>query len=69
METFKLIKMSAPGWEKTFNTETEARNELYKWICNLCKEDDGIRVNSSLDELLYTACGCEFWYEQVDPSE
>jgi hypothetical protein len=61
--------MSAPGWEKTFNTEIEARNELYKWICNLCKEDDGIRVNSSLDELLYTACGCEFWYEQVDSSE
>jgi hypothetical protein len=69
MVTFKLIKNSGAGWEKIFNSEIEARNELYKWICNLCKEEDTIKANSSIDDMLCTACGCEFWYEIVDPSE
>lgn len=60
MGTFVLMKLSAPGWEKTFNSKKEARNELYKWICPQCKEEEGIKDYSSLSEMLSTACGCEF---------
>ena len=66
MATFKLLKLSAPGWEKIFKSEIEVRNELYKLICNLCKEEDDIRANSSLDDMLCTACGLEFDYESTE---
>ena len=70
----KLIKMSSPGWEQEFETENELKQELFKWICGDCKEgnkefdDDGnllyeglpVNIDSSVDEMLSTACGCEF---------
>ena len=73
-----LIKRSDPGWEKEFQTEEELKAELYNWICKGCKEGcdeefDGfvhieppIDLTSSLDEMLSTACGCEFCVEEDD---
>ena len=75
-----LIKMSGPGWEKEFESETELKAELYKHICSHCckgskgsyYDDDGkeiewedppITEDSSLEAMLGTACGCEYWYE------
>jgi hypothetical protein len=72
----KLIKMSSPGWEREFQMEEELKAELYSWICKDCKEgyedeyeDDlifkslSINIDSSLYEMLSTACGCEFGIE------
>jgi len=69
-----LIKISAPGWEKKFDTEEDMRKELYKHICNLCREggDDGhgyieypVDENSTLNHLLSTACGAEYMVEET----
>lgn len=70
----KLYKLSSPGWEKDFQTENELKQELFTWLCEGCQEgskyfdDDGslkyedlpVNIDSSLDEMLNTACGCEF---------
>jgi hypothetical protein len=66
-----LIKLSEPGWEKSFTREDELRKELYGHICGLCRRGDEtedykqepVDENSSIDELLGTACGCEFMVE------
>ena len=73
----KLIKLSAPGWEKEFDTEEEVKAELYSHICNLCRKgeiaetDEGefvlwdpVDENSSVGDMLWTACGCEFDVER-----
>ncbi len=36
---YTLIKQSAPGWEKKFVSESEAKEELYKWVCIGCLKD------------------------------
>jgi hypothetical protein len=70
----KLFKLSAPGWEKEFQTKDELHKELFKHICGICQEGDKaynnegeliyesspVNESSSIDELLCTACGCEF---------
>ena len=61
---FTLVKMSAPGWEKKFNTRSAARDELYKYICSQCCTEEGITANSKIEEMLGTACGCEFDLEE-----
>ena len=61
---FVLIKMSAPGWEKKFKTRSEARDELYKHICSQCTTEEGITKNSKIEDMLATACGCEFDFEE-----
>ena len=70
-----LIKNSDPGWEREFQTEAELKTELYSWICKDCKEgcdeeyggfvhvEPPIDLTSSLDEMLSTSCGCEFYVE------
>lgn len=62
----RLIKMSAPGWEKEFETEEEARKELYNHICSLCIEGDGVTEDSTIDHMLWTACGAEYFFEDDD---
>jgi len=78
-----LFKMSEPGWEKRFDNVNEVRAELYKHICKICREgdkaydsdgklvyeSDPVNENSSLGELLGTACGCEFDVELEDGNE
>lgn len=77
---FRLIKISAPGWEKEFNTEDETRNELFKHVCGICQagdkaynhegeliyESSPVDENSSVEDLLCTACGCEFDVEMME---
>ncbi len=65
----KLIKLSKPGWIKTYSTEQELRAELYSYLCLECREgssefgDLPVYPDSTLDEMLSTACGCEFMVE------
>lgn len=70
---FVLIKLSAPGWEKKFETEEECRLELRDHICNMCMADSEfaefeepvpLGEDASIGSLLGTACGCEFWVEE-----
>jgi hypothetical protein len=68
--TFTLYKISAPGWEKVFDTEEERRLELYEYICPSCREgppegepefdDPPVTAQSSIMDMLCTPCGCEF---------
>lgn len=69
----RLIKLSYPGWEKDFDTEQEIKLELFSHICRMCcdgyteecngeivYEQEPITIDSSIDDMLWTACGCEF---------
>lgn len=58
-----LTKLSKPGWDKTFDTEEEARAELYNHICKSCILEEELTMNSSIDDLLATACGCEYIFD------
>ena len=60
-----LTKLSDPGWQKSFETETEVRDELLKYVCFQCRCEDGITEKSELGDVLGTAwaCGCEFWVD------
>ena len=68
----KLHKMSCPGWTKIFDNEIDLRTELYAHICTVCRNGDTefqelpVYENSSIDEMLWTACGCEFNVEYDD---
>lgn len=75
--TYKLYKLSSPGWVKDFETENQMKSELYKHICKICREDSEwmheesrvrfpINEASAVDEMLATACGCEFDVEHVE---
>lgn len=77
----KLIKMSSPGWEKDFATEGELKAELYRHICGMCRrgledkyyydgeeivwEEPPITEDSPLGDMLASACGCEFFIDEV----
>lgn len=68
-----LYKCSAPGWKKEFESEIEARHYLFNnCICNACKAGDEefgkepVDINSSIDSVLSTACGCEHGYEEIE---
>ena len=67
-----LIKLSAPGWEQSFDNTEDLRRELYAHICNYCREGeaeyhmDPVNEKSSIGELLSTPCGCEYMVEQQD---
>lgn len=63
MSKHVLIKLSSPGWEKTLHSESAARDELYKHICEQCRIEEGITKQSKIDDMLGTACGYEFDYE------
>jgi hypothetical protein len=62
----KLVKMSSPGWEKEFDDADKLRIELLSYICCSCMLGDPdfdfkpVSDDATVDELLATACGCEF---------
>lgn len=76
----KLIKASLPGWTKEFDTEQELKEELFSHICAYCcngekmTDDDGniiweldpVGPDDSIDEMLSTSCGLEFYVELDD---
>ena len=66
-----LTKASEPGWEEKFETEEEVRLKLLPYICPMCRAIEGVPGGSppdlnNLDDLLGTACGCEFWLEKEE---
>ena len=56
----RLIKLSEPGWIREFESEEDLKAELYKCICVMCREGDGVTEDSTIDWMLWTACGCEY---------
>ena len=63
---FELTKLSAPGWEKQFQTSLEVYMELQHYICNMCIEEFNDQFHTNPDDmhdLLWTACGAEFMVE------
>ena len=66
----KLIKLSDPGWDLTFDSEEELKEELFQHICEACcagnekYEQDPVNFESSIGAMLATQCGCEFWVEK-----
>ena len=66
MKQYTLIKLSSPGWEKSFQTRSQARDLLYQHICNQCRTEEGITSNSKIEDMLDTACGCEYSFEDTD---
>ena len=58
-----LTKLSKPGWDKTFDTEEEARNELFTHICNECIDVYDIGLSCTIEDLLSTDCGCEYSFD------
>ena len=61
--TYKLYKLSKPGWTLEFDTKLEVQQELYKWMCGQCKAEEGITEISDIDHMLSSCCGCEFDFE------
>lgn len=66
MKKFTLIKMSAPGWDKEYDSEQDCRDELAKWVCRSCIDDECDGREGDLYELLGTSCGAEFFLEETD---
>lgn len=68
----KLFKISAPGWERDFESESELKSVLYSYICNICRKgvneneyvEPPIYEDSTLSEMLASPCGCEFDVEK-----
>lgn len=60
---YLLTKLSEPGWEKEFKDKLDAQQELWKHICEQCECEEGLTEISSIDEMLSSACGCEFMFE------
>ena len=56
----KLFKLSAPGWERDYDNESELKAELYNHICGLCCKEDSITEFSAINDMLGTDCGCEY---------
>lgn len=64
MVVFTLTKLSQPGWERDFNSKVDLQRVLYEHICNQCRCEEGVSEISEIADLLATACGCEFMYEE-----
>ena len=76
----KLIKLSAPGWEKEFTSKEELKAELYAHICGICRtgdewvSDDGeviwqehpVPPDAPIGDMLCSPCGCEYDVEGID---
>ena len=65
----KLHKLSLPDWIKEYDNEVELKSELYTHICYSCRlgcVHEGntiwkpVNENSSIPDMLNTACGCEY---------
>ena len=52
-----LTKLSYPGWEKEFSSEVEARYELYKHICFLCRKGENEFFFEPVDDTIVSRLG------------
>lgn len=57
---YKLFKLSAPGWTQTFLFKEQVQQELYKHMCGQCRAEEGLTEISDIDQMLASACGCEY---------
>ena len=66
---YVLYKLSVPGFKHEYDSYGDVRQELEGYVCGTCKEDYfnyyGTRPKS-IYELLGTACGCEFSFENPE---
>lgn len=56
----KLLKLSEPGWTKEFDNKLDLQTQLYMCICRQCCAEEAITEISPIEDMLATACGCEF---------
>ena len=71
----RLTKLSSPGWEKDFDSEEEARDALFPYICKMCRKGDEmvefgwdpnpLDEKSSIEDMLCSPCGCEFDIDEI----
>lgn len=66
-----LHKLSKPDWIKEYDNEAKLKSELYTNICYSCRLGSTygetviwkpVDENSSISDLLLTACGCEYMF-------
>lgn len=62
----KLIKYSAPGWERRYSDPEELKRDLWAHICGSCERDHSLTSQSLIVDLLSTGCGCEFGVDDPD---
>ena len=53
---YQLVKYSAPGWVKGFDSPEALTQELYKHTCIHCQDVHG----TDLDGMLASDCGAEY---------
>lgn len=69
MNKYTLIKLSAPGWEKSYTDMLQLKAELAEWVCKSCHKEFETEYGEppqSILDLLSTACGCEFMFENAE---
>jgi hypothetical protein len=62
---YTLTKLSQPGWERDFYDKHSLQRHLYLHVCEQCRCEEGITEISTIADMLATACGCEFYYEET----
>jgi len=60
---YNLVKLSRPSWSKSIESSTELKKDLFKHICSECTHHYNISVNSQVQKMLGTDCGCEYEVE------
>jgi len=60
---YNLIKLSRPSWSKSISSSAELKEELFQHICNICRLSHNVSVNSQVQKMLGTDCGCEYEVE------
>jgi hypothetical protein len=66
--TYILYKSSKPGWKKEYESAGDLKTELSSWVCGQCREDFESEYGEpiqSIRDMLGTACGCEFDFENT----
>lgn len=74
---YLFTKLSEPGYELQFDTQTDVLMHLLPRTCTLCKLEAKSLINKSnltaemcneelLYELLGTSCGCEYMLEGLE---
>jgi len=73
---YLFTKLSDPGYELEFNTKQEVLIHFLPRVCMDCETEAKLRINTNdltaeecneefLDDLLCTACGCEYDLEEI----
>ncbi len=73
---YLLHKLSAPGYTLSTESLEHIYTQLHSGVCASCREDkelpedfDRLPLRERLDALLGTACGCEYWFEELQSAQ